>query len=960
MLEPKTNDESFLALTPRHVADEIRVVLLLREELRNTHEDYDGEASPSPPVEPVYRTVDAEALRVLKCPSYPFIVCEEAPPSYRAPIPYKLDTVLETMRGQLRALESRLQAEGVTQQSASGRFFSSVDRHDMSSEINHEINGGTDTREQSVSRSVEPTQVFTNVLRGDASFAEVSVGVSVLRWYTRWVVSHSERCLEDALEQVEYVLAEGPLTTEEELIEGLERFSFVEAVSRLEKDRSEVIEAERRRMLSHTRAFRERLSPLAITAANSSFLTVEEKYRYQECYNHSEHSLMLFNHALHAQRTSQNQKVPFQSSKEFPVMGTGHKLVSSFLAPVEAEDAKNDRSLSDSLMRAFRHEREVITELLQKIHERQKRNVVLGVAGEEYRMSRLAAMVVFKCLVDDIAMHRQRVRLATQFLVEFDSWILDRCGMGHESLVMHLGLSAENDEPHMNVINANLEQNPVAAHTCDDPLDSESSCLPVQLPRHTEEVCEVLMALLSQAGASLDLDGSSAVSETVYRRWMCLSLRHTCMQIVRGKWPSDLLFASMDDITKSLFCFVSTYSSKLGAVQSHVAELSAVLRCFLCLVLDGAAMQRTKKDVSETRSGTTSAAASNSGALPASATARRDIRIPVAFQLDSDTSTIEESVTMSDEDENVWGTFFDALWFQVDPTGCAHGGFLLLKGLPVDARNEFGFLCLDSITFPERVPKARRGAGYSPKVYLTLHYSFRSANMSPARSLAQIAEETPTMPFSSIVTRYSYTRRVLYILSILEQRQLLQDYACCKEEVELVPLESAIYFSRKREDSHMSLDQVLCSHGAPPPPRGDCAATRRRMFTIVVGLLPPAAVQLLRYNAIPTGAQYPVSRRGKISPTTPRQLVGGMLTRLAAGGTHKLSEMHAAGGMMCDWEAETGAAKTGNGVNGDKKGDCGGSSSRSPVMHVLNILDDYISSAAFEKVMEQADDEVSR
>ncbi|KEG14125.1 hypothetical protein DQ04_00611120 [Trypanosoma grayi] len=931
-------DVALPSLTPQCVADEMQVVSVLRQELRNSHEDHDGTAHVKPPAEPAYRTVDAKALRTLKFPSYPFIICEEAPSSYQAPIPYNLEGVVEVMREQVQELEYHLRDKEKTQ-----------------SEIKKPASSFPSTRgkrskEEGKPPSEDPMQMFIDVVGNDACFADVSREVSVVRWYTRWVASHSLCALKEAAEQLEYVLREGGMPTEAEMEEAMRRTTFVEAVSRLEKDRNAVIEAERRRMRSSTYTFREQLPASAITAATSSFLTPEEKYSYQEYYNQSQHTLMLLNHAMHVHYASRGREPSLVYSREGSLTSGSSKPSSLSLAVREA-DMEDVRLLSDTVVRALRKERDSITKLLQKIHERQESGATVGVTREQYAKSRMAAMAVYKCLLEDIDMLHTQIAVAAEFLMDYDGWIEFRCGASHEVMVQQLADRTQG---------ATASSKPLAlesrsALNISPPRDRSLSSSNVnsygQLPRHVEELCEALMTLLRLSTSGKGVDGTSTVRETIYRRWMCLALRYTCLQVVEGRWPADVVLAGMDDIASSLTVLLSEYNSNVGAAQSHVAELIGVLRCFLSLVADGAVRRRAQHGKPAVNNGVVST---------------RNLDIPVAFRLDKEIKTMESAAKISGEDEDVWGAIFDALWFQADPTSCSHGGFLMSRDFAIDTNKGFGFLRLDEIKLPERILKTPPGQRRSPLLYLHLQYVIQPADMSPARSLPQLMEDNKSsLKSTSVVTRYGYTRRVLYILSVLEQRQLLQDYACRIGEVDLVPLESIVYFSRQRDDGRMPGDKPIHSYESLPRGAGSSSAIPAKYVT-VVGLLPPAAVQLMRYNSIHPGSTYPVSHKEGSSLTSLTLLIGNMLLSIASRVPPVLSEMYLMGETTRDqgkWEVKDHngePSRKGSAVAATKSSRSKGAESKALVQPILRTLDDYISSAAFEKMIKLADTEMGQ
>ncbi|RNF11110.1 hypothetical protein TraAM80_01077 [Trypanosoma rangeli] len=945
MIEPSQDCASVLALTSQQVEEEMKVVSLLRQELRNSHEDYDGTASVGPPFEPDHRTVDAKVLRTLKCSSYPFIVCEEAPASYEAQVPYHLEAVVEKLEEDLRNLDEYLQSEKALHKEFTGRSCSTSSSDGFHS---RDGSGGFQQNEQIQTRNSDAMQLFTEVMGRDACFADVSREVSIVRWYTRWVVSHSLHSLEEALEQIEYVLSEGELTTESELLEAMHEFCFVEAVSTLEHDRREVIEAERRRMHSCSRAFREHLSPLAITAATSSFLTPEEKYIYQGYHNQSEHAMMMLHHGLHVNFVSKACDSSLLFSGEFCLSSLATRSGSFYMRDVG--DLDEVRILSDTAMRALHEERDVITSLLQKIQERQETGVMLRTKHEKHRRSRLAAMLVYKCLVDDIVMLQSQACRARDFLLKYDNWILRHCGTSHQAMVKRLGTSSNNADVPTRLMGRKTPQRTSVSPTRERSMLLLCPSLAGQLPRHIEEVCDSLMSLLKLSRRSLGAGTSTGVCETVYRHWMCLSLRYTCVQIVCGKWPGDLLLDGMDDIATNLIRLVSDSMSSLGAVQSHVTELYVVLRCFLGLVANGTTRRQTQREFLRTANGSATALAAAAPSSRSTKTgARRSFDIPVTFSLDRDVFSMRRDINVSDDDDNnIWGVLFDALWFQADPSGCAHGGFLC-NDFGAAADKDFSFLCLEGITLPDRLPKTANGHGRSQKLHMSLHYAILPVEASPALSLAQVMREDATaMASTSVVARYSYIRRMLHVLFILEDRHLLQDYACRGEEVDLVPLENTVFFLRKREERKISNERM--NHSGVSLLRNGDGAPITRKCTTLVGILPPAAVQLARYNAIPTGTEYPVPCGEAPSIATLNLLIGSMLKKIALCRSPLLDDMYKMGDKLYNQGIEA-AEESGFNCRGQGK---------ALVSPLLRSLDDYIFSPDFDTLVKEADDEMRR
>ncbi|SCU73000.1 uncharacterized protein TEOVI_000458400 [Trypanosoma equiperdum] len=883
--------ETTISLVPPKVLEELRVLKLLRQELRNTHENPDASSEAAVSyTDPLDRTLDAKSLNVLKLPTFPFIVCESAPSMYQTPIPYDVEKAVAVLQDEVYALESKFR-DIEDEQGFIAPFC------EESSLTSREDGADSLAISEDRWRKDEKLRLFMEVAGSDTCFADVSWDISVMRWYTRWITSHSLSCLREVRDQLEYVLSEFGVPGEREIRKAVARMTFAEAVYTLEQDRDDVIEFERRRMASAARTYRKRLTISAVTACSNSFLTLEERYLYQEFYDQSEHALQLLHHAMHMCSTLQSCGSTEQQAGDIDSARNVSPSKAVSCAP-SCSDTRDVWCLTEAAMKTLKQEQNLITRLLGSIHSRQEGSCLKVELEKKRRRSRIAALVVYKCVVDDMEMLSRHVKVATDLLRDYDGWVNYRSGISSHDIILQMNVNQRGNgetisrqsgcssPPVMNpdIIGCRLE------------FSHSGQFQPGRLPRHVEEVCRSFIKLIKLVCDGADQEGGYSIDSTTYRRWSYLALRYTCIQIVRGRWPSTVILESHIDIARVLPLFLLEHGSDDADVHMHVKELSSVLQCFLSLVKDGKAMGLGKRESASPENG------SVRDGYPTTST-MRFVDIPVPIGTVSEINAADEASLLTDCDSNVWKWFYEAMLFQIDPTGDAHGGYLLSSDFTADTSKGFHYVRLGAVTLPHKSPRELlHGAQESLKLHINLHYVVHPNNTAPARSLAQILEEgaSPSSVPAFDMLRYGYARRTLHIMTALEKQGMLKDYACAIPEVKLVPLADIVFFSRYMVEES-SPDEVRSCPSSSRSGRGSDVLPReaQKMIT-AAGLLPPAAVQLMRHNTVnPSGFPLPPSNEHP-SMWSLNLLIGNMLMHVATCARPMLSEMYEIGERACN------------------------------------------------------------
>ncbi|CCD20495.1 hypothetical protein, conserved, partial [Trypanosoma vivax Y486] len=813
-----------VGLTPAGILEEMRILLLLRQELRNTHEDPDGEAYVAVPLEP-HRTVDAKSLNVLRAPNFPFSICDEAPLVFEAPVPYNVEKEVNELQEKVHAFE---------------RIFRNLEDLSDAVVVANDVAGGRGAKSNE-----EQMRLFASIMSREPSFVDVARAVSVLRWYSRWVASHSLCCLCEVQEQLEYVLAEFGMPTESQLLDAQEQMTFHEAINILEKDRYDVVQRERRRLRSAARSYRNRVPLLSIVTGGNSFLDTEEKYQYQEYYNQTEYLMLLLHHTIQTGRVSQQGPVlQLQSPEE-----KDHKSVE----PAEVVTTSGERGVEDTkhlaeaTMKALLQERGFISRLLRVIHLRQSEGMELKVSDARMKESRLAALVVYNTVVGHVAMIREHLRLAKEFLIDYDEWVQYRSGGTTDEVVRQIGLSETFVPLAMSL--PEFEQRP--RHGLPGPskeVHTSLSALPSQscsLCDLSEEVSDTLVKLLwlIKSGHDPEEDVLPSCGER-FRVWICVTLRYFCIQVVRGAWAAEQLLRCLDDVASVLLGYAADDITDFTAEKADVRKMIAALRCLLILVVEGAAVSSSPRDSIPSLCGSTSS-------FPSQSPMSRGIDVSLPLYATGDLDTVDEKKIVDAGVDGQWGAFFEAIWFQADPTGSSHSGFLIPPDLSIQQDKGFGFFRITYVLLPKRqemkdVPPA---ACDHAELLLTVHYATKTGNLTLAQSPVQsLKEALSSASIISRTTRFTYARRVLQVFSILEQRGLLAKYACEISNAELAPLVDIIYLFRYSECSRQSGESSIRPRARSRRSSVTLLTRTPKRSLISVGLIPPPAVQLMRYE----------------------------------------------------------------------------------------------------------------
>ncbi|CCD13357.1 unnamed protein product [Trypanosoma congolense IL3000] len=459
-------------------------------------------------------------------------------------------------------------------------------------------------------------------------------------------------------------------------------------------------------------------------------------------------------------------------------------------------------------------------------------------------------------------------------------------------------------------------------------------------------------------------EGGDSVKESTYHRWAYLSLRYTCVQIVRGRWPVSILFDCSNEIKKFLLLRLLENCLDGGMVQCQVVELATILNCFLGLVSESAVGELPEREcVTFPRSEDCWEAESPTPKLWL-------LDVPVFVGTAKDIEAMDEASMLLGGSDVVWKYLYGALRFQCVSTENAHGGLSICNVLQVGARKGIHFVGIRAITVPQSVHLAsEHGAS---DVVLKVQYAAHSDKAQQVRSLSQLLKESSaSYPLAaSDMLRYCYARRVLYVLSLLEQHMVLRDYACSPEEAKWVPLTDILFFSRHVEDESVFAESRSDLDSRRDGRKGNETATWTQRPVTTVGILPPDAVNLMRYNAARADESDAVDRIDGPSPDSLRLMIGNMLMHIATCEQPTLIEMYTIGeatykqGLQEASKMEEGTLDSGNVTNDSRsfidrrQGEAavnGSAKLESISTPILSTIDRYMSSDAFEKVLLKAE-----
>lgn len=850
-------------IVPRadHLDGRWSAVLSLRREMQKIGTPND--TSPADSTIDPGRTVDAPTLALLKSPYYPFTLCEEAPASYiPPPVPFDVNEEISRLRDLLCAVQSEL------------------DVYRM------QLNGANagDTADGLLT----PSAVVT-FLNDSIPYMDLAWGISSLQWFHLWVLSHSISGLRTAIEQLEYVLTDhGQALPEsaEVIEENIRQCPFPMAVDRVEKDRKAVIQLERERLNSKSRTYRDRVSSSVITAVTSPFLSAEEKYMYQELFNETEYRMQTHHLAKMKNRVSRGSSVVNSST----MSGVNSSLVRSSLTVFYPEI---HTTVEDALLTLDREE-EMITKLIRTIQERKAANIRFDKSEVEKEASRRAQITVYGCLLSDEQLMSIQQNAVRTFLMDYQGWVGHLNFGSHDDLMAKLSefsgehgrwpapeptsyytvyqerFQAQNNygttwQRGGDVKNAELgsfageflrrehgvnNSSGISSVATDDGdlhhtgtgmrvLDSGVSSAPSS--SSNSGVSESLFALLQGVFQKRNRENPSFYPSSLNRLWMIFAVRLATQNFVHLKWDPSTFLHESDTCENTLRRMVNSSSSVLLSNGSEVISvLFKIIQC-LCNVLLRKPYSSFMYEVAY-------------------------INVPPLYTKDSLTSSASDSFLTSFE-VSQWAALLDALWFQIDPSNQANGGFLEdtnLQSLP-----SVRFFKLSAATFSK--PMLQLFYGVDENQGGTTVYTVREIAEKPLTFL-RTAED-----------RYRFAFQLFSAFQKLENAGILSFYACRVHEVPFVQLVDVVF--------------VYChSEGGR-----DCWDS--------FGLLPPAAVELKRME-VGRNTSLPTSPNSYSSPINFSSVllqVGDVLTFLSTVPKPVLSLMYYYGEMLREqgfWEVE--------------------------------------------------------
>lgn len=820
------------------------------------------------------RTVDAPTLNVLKSPNYPFTLCEEAPPSYvPPPVPYDVEGEIDSLKQ--RVLQ--VQAD----------FQSYQKRHSR---------GGA---------PLSASQVL-DFFSQNKAYAEIAWEVSSLQWFYRWVLSHSISHLWNCKEQLEYVLTAHDKSlpqTVEEMDACLLACPFAVAVSVLDSDRQAVVAQERRRLRSVSRIYRENVPSIAVTAATSCYLTPEEKYMYQEFFNQSEHMILLLNHTLLLNDANSASTAALKSRTESAGRGLllnsqsrahGYIQDSDALSlPIEPTIGVMDTaSLTKETLHAVAAEQEMITALMKAIRERQQRGECFEVSAAEGERTRAAQVAVYGCVLSDMSLMSHQMTLTVEFMEHYESWLKLHGYNSHDQLMtalskrsggtawptlsIHGERGAADGHDHFVPPTESMKRyyrprEKAARETVDakgktpasetyKPVgrsgmapsggDSRSSAasspsVPAaaapakaaaavnavnehmvvspasrtvsEWQRTDSEMANAFYALLIHANEAVR-KSRGAVAEkddSVERTWLTACLRYAVIKMLRRDWGAADVAKGMLVVEEALLAVVGRKGA-FSCMQSTAAALCVVVKevARLCVARSS----------------------------PPSLIAEVPVAVHIPDEVDNYAKVVAD-VTNPVEQQR-WGSFVDAVWFQTDPSSASCGGLVfqpmsadgeLTGPIPCNKQSAVHFLYIEAICMPpSAVP--------SGVVSVTLRY--RIPRMSPtadtsrrvAPTLAAVSDAQPSSRGG--LSRYHLARRVLMALFEIEAKGLLPCFACRVSDVGVVPLVQMVYIAFDDGNTSSVVDKDHAPH---------------------LCMLPPAAMELKRMDARVGAARVPTS-----------------------------------------------------------------------------------------------------
>lgn len=775
------------------------------------------------------RTVDGPTLELLKSPNYPFTLCEEAPASYvPPPVPFDVDDEIARLRDLIHEVQDDLEAYS-----------------------NSKTTGNTGEEEV---LSLADIKAFLN---DSVPYMDLAWGISSLQWFHRWVLSHSISSLWTAKEQLEYVLTDNgrSLPKSIDVIEECtQKCPYPMAVDRLEKDRKAVIQMERSRLSSTSRTYRDRVSTSVVTAATSPYLTVEEKYIYQEVYNETEHRMQTLHLTRMKNRVSRGNSALNTSSAS----RHNSSLVRSSMSFVEPDI----NSATLEALQALQEEEQILRDFVDLIKDRKSKNIRFDKSDVERQASRTAQITVYGCLLSDEQLMSLQLNACRDFLSDYEKWLCCYGFVSHDDLMEQLadfcgehgkwpaaqpkgqhnthhhrhggqpqrsesrGLEDADDgftpKYRPQHLTAKDDQNnkfkydkespdaeflpppsyryptPSAPHNDDQP----SPYAPAPADRRSPFLSALSDGLIDDVGklpSSLSNNRQStasfpsSVAECLYKLLQKLA-HYEQGGVPISPQAVDRMWL-IEALRLSTQQFVHLLWNPASFLKDSVRHEQELLN-----FLEADAGLRMKRSVG---SSLIQILRCLSQALEMKCSPASTYEVVTISDIAAPDASIFNS-TLETSETTLWGALLDALWFQVDPSGDANGSLVQPDASFQEYRVRFLSLA---------------GAKVSKKNSLQIYYNISDHAQVIVYSVREVLQQ-PLSFVKSEMDRYSFMTEVFNALKIVENLGVFSFYACRVEESAFVPLADTIFVYCRKVGGNDQLERF--------------------------GLLPPAAMELKR------------------------------------------------------------------------------------------------------------------
>lgn len=798
-------------------------ILHYRQHMRKIGDLYDV-SHPENSIDPG-RTVDGPTLTLLKSPQYPFSLCEEAPASYiPPPVPFDVNE-------ELSRLEELI--------------------HEVQVELDAHRDYLKDAKAQGTVDGLLHSDVVLTFLNDSIAYMDLAWGISSLKWFHHWVLSHSISGLLNATEQLEYVLTDygQSLPQSVEMIEeNMRRCPFPMAVGRLENDRKLVIQLERARLNSKSRTYRDGVSSRVLTATASPYLNVEEKYMYQEVYNETEYCMQAHNLAKMKDRASRGSSTVHSST----MSGRHTALVKTSYSFVEPEIS----TVVDEAHQALDREEEMLKKLIDTIGDRKARNIRFDKSELEKEASRMAQITVYGCVLSDEQLMSGQLDAVLSFLTDYQNWIDSFNFESHDALMEKLReFSGEKGrwpaaqptsyyatyqkrfQQQRNLVSnfqgggyvssVGLQSSP-GKSLKEDSVSRSAANTSTASGSHMERDAgaQSTSAILGSTGTSIREDGlvdsfeeqyangrrrggddGSTSSQALFSQSFFSLLEGICQHGKEG----DRNFSS-DSFCRKWMIF----AVRLATQNFYLKSWDPLLFLRQKDTSEDTLYQLVRSSSSERITAFSSSVAVVFKVIQClcqallqnpSATSMYEvayITVPPTSTYDPSKKSISAS-DLSSVELAQWGALLDVLWFQADPTGQANGGLFL--GTEQSVLPIVHFLKLSAASFSNAILQL---------FYKVDETQGRGATVYTVREVA----EKPLSFVRSPQDRSQFAIQLFLALQKVENAGILSFYACRLEEIYPVELVDVIFVYCHAEAGRQCWDRF--------------------------GLLPPAAVALKR------------------------------------------------------------------------------------------------------------------